>query len=536
MKKKQSIDGFVPSGNFVKKKQDSVRPEPISKKSKPTDVTDDLADTLRQLDVDDKLQPTEQAKSNRAGHRKLRRNKKIQKKLARKNQKRLQKGKKPLSLGQFKRRRFFKRFLLLLLVILIALGGYYGYRILHNTSRVFDGNIFDSFRNTKLKEDSNGRTNILVFGTSQDGWDGADLTDSIMVLSINQTDYSAYTISLPRDLYVKHDCRNYLGTTAGKLNEAYVCGKANDQTSDEASETAGADELASIVTTVTGLDIQYRVHVNWNVIVQGIDSIGGIDLTIEVYDGSPEMYDYATEVRYKDGEQVHLNGEQALALSRARGAHGGYGISGGNFDREKNQQKIVKAVLEKVNSSGTVKAETLLDLLDALGDNVQTNFQTSEIRALAGLASNFQSDNVKSVPLVDSDNDIQLVTTDNVSGASVVVPVAGLYDYSDIKYYINKTINPDPVTDEEARLVVLNGTNTDGLAAKEQTSLENDGFLVDSVGTAENSVSGTAVYALNDTKPETSKALAEKYNTTVRTGLPSWIQEYEADFVIVLGQ
>ena len=54
-----------------------------------------------------------------------------------------------------------------------------------------------------------GRTNILIFGTSgysmdEDAWDGAMLTDSIMVVSLDQDNYDAYMMSLPRDLYVKH--------------------------------------------------------------------------------------------------------------------------------------------------------------------------------------------------------------------------------------------------------------------------------------------------------------------------------------------
>ena len=102
------------------------------------------------------------------------------------------------------------------------------------------------------------------------------------------------------------------------------------------------------MTEITGLDVHYKVHGNWQVLIQIIDALGGIDVAIQVWDGSPYMYDVATKVRYKNGETAHMNGEQALAFSRARGSEGGYGLSGGNFDRERNQQKIIQATLAKI--------------------------------------------------------------------------------------------------------------------------------------------------------------------------------------------
>jgi len=52
-------------------------------------------------------------------------------------------------------------------------------------------------------------------------------------------------------------------------------------------------------------------------------------------------------VKYAQGETVLLDGERALALSRARNAQGGYGLEGGNFDREKNQQNDIESAPRK---------------------------------------------------------------------------------------------------------------------------------------------------------------------------------------------
>ena len=92
------------------------------------------------------------------------------------------------------------------------------------------GNVFDllTFTNETydpLKTDSNGRTNILAFGTSgynmegDEGngvHDGAQLTDSIMMISLNQETGDIAMLSLPRDLKASPTC-----TATGKINEVY---------------------------------------------------------------------------------------------------------------------------------------------------------------------------------------------------------------------------------------------------------------------------------------------------------------------------
>ena len=553
MKKDQvSIDGFVPrnrTATTTRKVDASGSKKPLqtrrkSNLDKPKTLKkedESLEKMLENLEVDEVQSENSDQPRRRAPKEPSKREKRLANKLQKKNQKRAKKGKKPLNIKQFKRRRTIKRFFTLLLIIVLMALGYFGYKTWSNLDKVFDGNILNVLKKDKLKEDSLGRTNILVFGTSPEGWDGEDLADSIMVVSLNQETGDTYTMSLPRDLWVSHTCTNWLGTTAGKLNESYGCGKMDAlATSDDeaAAEAAGQKEIANAAQTVLGLEIQYYVHVNWQVLTQVVDSLGGIDLTIEVYDGSDEMYDVATQVRYKNGEEVHLNGEQALALSRARGSHGGYGLSGGNFDREKNQQKILKATADKIKTSGKTDIVAIMGMMDALGDNVKTTFQPSEIQTLADLAQKFSADSIKSLPFVDSDNDINLMTTGNVGGASVVVPTAGTFDYADIQAYVAKNTNSSDVAKEEAKIVILNGTEISGLAAEQETKLASEGYTIISTDTAPTQdYAKTKIYVVNSDKSKTVKKLEEKYGVTSSTSLPDWSSTYEsADIIIVIGE
>lgn len=555
-KKRQTIDGFTPRRPraAVSKIEKNDKKPAIERKKQVADREKSLDDALNTIEIEDRpQQKTDHIRGERSRRREQREkiSPKIEKKLDKVNSKRDRKGKKPLSLKQFLFRRKIRRALAVFLIIGLLFFGSKIYSIISNGMSNLNkissgGNIFDVLSPVeKLKQDEDGRTNILIFGTSPEGWDGEDLADSIMVLSTNQETGKSYTISLPRDLWVKHKCPYLLGTTAGKLNESYVCGKFsegiyNNKTASEEKkkqgEKLGQQEIAAAAERVLGLKIHYSVHANWQVLVQAIDAIGGIDVKVEVWDGSPYIYDVATKVRYKNGEVAHMNGEQALAFSRARGSAGGYGLSGGNFDRERNQQKILKATLEKINKQ-KFNIDALIGIADALGDNVKTDFTVKEIRSGLDLALKTSADKVKSLPMVDEKTN--LLTNDNISGVSAVVPTAGLYDYSAIHKFVAKNTKTGDFISEEAKIIILNGTEISGLAGKKQAQLEKDGFEVAQIGdSAEKGVKSTKIYDISKEKPLTLKKLQEKLSVSKVEDLPSKLNSWKnkADILVILGE
>ena len=99
--------------------------------------------------------------------------------------------------------KIIKRIVIIIIVILLGIAGYLGVKALLASGKIFKGNPLAIFTNkARLAEDKNGRTNILIFGTSgysmsENAWDGAMLTDSIMLVSIDQDKNNAYMISLP---------------------------------------------------------------------------------------------------------------------------------------------------------------------------------------------------------------------------------------------------------------------------------------------------------------------------------------------------
>ena len=434
----------------------------------------------------------------------------------------------------------WKKIGIVFLIIILAIGGYVAYKAINASGKIFQGNTLGIIKQEKLKQDENGRTNILIYGTSPDGHDGANLTDSIMVLSVNQTSKEAFMISLPRDLWVKYASTCSVGN-AGKLNAAYFCASKDGK-----DEDAGAQALEAQAENILGLEIQYFAHVDWDALTQSVDAVGGVDVKIETSDPRGILdrnFDWACGykcyyVKYEKDEVVHLDGIHALALARARGASGGYGLSGGNFDREQNQQKIIKALQQKALSAGTLtNVGKVTGLIDALGDNLRTNISSSEIRTAMNLAANIKPDDIISLSLVDKEH--PLVKTSNISGQSVVVPIAGLFDYTDIRAYIKKHTIVNDVSREKANVAVYNATGQSGLAKETGEVLTNAGYNVTYLGDAPASDFSTIeIYQTNGDKEKfvkTRQALEKRFSTQVKFGKPKITVKEDIDLVIILG-
>lgn len=437
------------------------------------------------------------------------------------------------------RKKLIKRIVVVIILLFVALGAFMAIKTFIASSRVFNGNIFDLLGSSQeLKTDKNGRSNILVFGTSEDdpGHQAGDLTDSIMVLSLDQKNKNAAMVSIPRDLWVKYGDACTSGYE-GKINALYECyaGSNNDQ-------KAGAAALQNKVGEILGLDIQYYAQVNYTVVRQVVDAVGGVTVQIDSDDPRGILdrnFDWKCGyrcyyVKHPNGP-ANLDGEHALALARARNAAGGYGLGGGNFDREQYQQKIIKALKDKATSAGTLaNPVAVTGIVDALGDNVRTNFSGGEVKTLISLAKDIPSEKIKSISLVEEGSAV--VTTGNISGQSVVKPVAGTYSFGPLQTYIQSKLNALNGS-ESAEIAVLNGSTKVGVAGEKSDELKEAGITVTSVGdTDANNYPAISWYDLTGGKqPKTAAKLKETLGVASSgSTLPSGVQS-SADFVIIIG-
>lgn len=445
------------------------------------------------------------------------------------------------------RRKKIIRIIIVALVALMVGGGvYFALRIMKASQPIFKGDFFGLVQQVPLQQDENGRTNIVIFGTSEDdeggNHPGAYLTDSIMLLSVDQNKKDAYMVGIPRDVWVKYGGACISGME-GKINALYQC-----FSEDGKDDAAGSTALMGKVSQITGLTAQYYVHVNYGVVREAVQAVGGIDLTIPDYDpSSPGIYDpnfdwkcnYKCKmVNYKDGESVHMDGEHALAFARARNAEGGYGLPGGNFDREKNQQLVLVALREKALSAGTlVNLGAVTALSEAMGNNLRTNFQSTEIRTLMSLGTDIKQDAIHSISL-NKEGEMAVTTGSSADGQSIVRAVSGVYDYSSIIKYIKKQINAEPFMLEDASIAVLNGSGIVGRGRAAADILADMGFTIGEVANAPaGSYSAREVYARDETSyPGTRQKFQSLYGGQVQVGVEKFSVPDDIDFVVVVGK
>jgi len=240
-------------------------------------------------------------------------------------------------------------------------------------------------------------------------------------------------------------------------------------------------------------------------------------------------------IEYEPGLQV-LDAEHALYLAQARGdISPTYGLAQSNFDRERNQQKILVAIKDKALSTGTLtNLGAISGLIDALGNNLRTNIQTKEVRTLMDLAKDIPNDKITSIDFYSPDN--KIFTTGPIDGASSVYPAAGLYNYTALQAFILKELTSEPYMKENASITVFNGTQVAGVGQTLSNALTEKGFTVDTVDNApEGKYSPIEIYQLNTTKPATTAKLQELYNVKVKTTKPPVSVTGETDFVIIIG-
>jgi LCP family protein required for cell wall assembly len=248
------------------------------------------------------------------------------------------------------------------------------------------------------------RINIMLYGYGGDGHDGAFLSDSIMVVSIQPEPDGppkVAEISLPRDWYVPIVLGPGKSSRFARINEAYADGMNGLGPVDKSQLNAGAAVADATVAHLLGITIDHYVGVDFRAFESAVDAVGGVDVNV------PNTF---TDYQYPAGEcdqgncgyitvhfhagLQHLNGRQALIFARSR--HGDNG-EGSDFARSHRQQLIIAALKQKAVSIGGVG--NLPDLLNALGDHVRTDLTISDSEALFSLVQNVSPSSIEHISI-----------------------------------------------------------------------------------------------------------------------------------------
>ena len=242
--------------------------------------------------------------------------------------------------------------------------------------------------------------------------------DVIMLATFNPQTMKLSMISIPRDSYVNVPCRGGYDKITHSGSGGITCTiEALEQTFD--------------------ITINYYVKVNFKAVVNLVDAIGGIDVNVPITFCEQDSNDVPDTICLNEGYQ-HLDGEQALALSRHRKT-----LPNGDIGRGVNQQIVIEGMIDKLASGQII---TSLDsLLSVLGDNVQTNMTQKDMYNLFSLLTNLGSQSTF------SNTSALSISSSTIAGqdAMIYTDWAG----TNIYYYIPYKESLEAVTTEINRII-----------------------------------------------------------------------------------
>jgi LCP family protein required for cell wall assembly len=249
-------------------------------------------------------------------------------------------------------------------------------------------NLFgdDAAAAAKVSNIKKGPLNLLLVGIDPRNDTTAPLSDSIIVVHVDESLSNAYLFSIPRDLLVAIPAfpkTNFRGGTA-KINAAMSYGSSVGNGKHDVAQ--GFDLLAKTVSQLTGIKkFDAGAIINFGGFKKIVDAMGGVTMTIDEDvksehlqpDGKPRPrlascannqcahpY-YGPQATYKKGT-YHLQGWQALDYVRQR-----YGLKNSDYDRQRHQQQFVKAMADQALSKDVVTNPIKLDkVLTAAGQSL----------------------------------------------------------------------------------------------------------------------------------------------------------------------
>ncbi|KKP69239.1 MAG: hypothetical protein UR66_C0001G0121 [Candidatus Moranbacteria bacterium GW2011_GWE1_35_17] len=456
---------------------------------------------------------------------------------------------------------FFLAIFSLGLIVILVVGGFLVYKLnilstsINNDSDAAKKPILEtlsdiskitSAQRIPLKGESSERINILLLGIAGAGKPGGDLTDTIMIASIDTKNKKIALLSLPRDLYASVPESSY----SAKINSLYKYGLSNNQDINPLQET---------IENITNLSINYYLVVNFSGFEKFIDDIGGINVDVQrdIYDPTYPGPNYSYETFELKKGFHSLDGATALKYARER-----HNDPEGDFGRAKRQQQVIQAAKNKIFSTQTLlNPFAVSKLIDTLGENVKTNLTLEEIDSLIKLTKNLDTQNINNA-VVDAWKEDSLLKVSHIfyenTQAFILVPRVG--NYTEVQELAKNIFNlkilekrKEEIKNENPSIALINNTGNSATYSKIELLLKkklgfenikklNPSIAIDRLKSDYSTTANTSIFDLTlGRKPFSLDELIKKIPTSLNTDnsyLSIAIKEdiINYDLVIILGE
>jgi LCP family protein required for cell wall assembly len=290
-------------------------------------------------------------------------------------------------------------------------------------------------------------------------------TDTMVVISLDPVTKIGSMLSIPRDLYV-----DIPGYGFNKINKAYFYGEV------DRLQIGGSGLAIQTVQNLLGIPIDYYAVLDFNSFTTVVDAIDGIDVYVPFDNMVVDPVGNHNTTTLNFGWN-HLDG--ALALGYARARH----TENGDFDRAARTQQVILAIRDKILKlnnlpSLLLKAPTIWS---QISNGIKTNLTMEQIIQLGLIAKDLKRQNIRQ-GVIDADT---LLAIETINNEDTLIP-----NLEKVRELRNKVFSSGgvlgyatPPTDltslaflENARIEVVNGTNTGGLAGATKDYLVKHGF------------------------------------------------------------
>lgn len=247
----------------------------------------------------------------------------------------------------------------ILCITLVGLSCFWGYNQLpsFNTEEPLGENMYMDAADLTQYPD---QINVLLIGVDAREGETDSRSDTMMLVTLDNANKEIKLTSFLRDSYVEIAGRN----SWSKLNSAYFRG--------------GIQMLSDTLELNFKVDIQYYALVDFEIFITIVDELGGINVDVTEKESYYTYHsgDVNVPVRIPAGEDVHLNGEEALWYSRIR-------YLDSDFQRTQRQRKVITAIVEKASTKSPTELYALAEKVIPL---IKTNMSSKQIIGL-GLAA-----------------------------------------------------------------------------------------------------------------------------------------------------
>lgn len=267
-----------------------------------------------------------------------------------------------------------------LMLCLLAIGVGYALREVDKTLETVTDDPYKLPDQTVVEQPYEGKKSLsfVIVGVDTRKNIGMLNTDVLVVAVANPVTQKLTMVSLPRDTRVQ--IPGYPGYH--KVNEVFALGeniKKEAESKGKPETENGMTLLKKTLQHMLGIDVEHYVQLDFDGFTAVIDKLGGVKVDVD----RDLVYELPKEGVYrnlKKGTQV-LNGEQALGFVRHRLDRRGEAYNSSDFDRNRRQQQVIRAVTDKVVSVDGLSSLTAV--MEAVGKHIKTDLSKDQIKGLA---------------------------------------------------------------------------------------------------------------------------------------------------------